>query len=78
MRSFIIITITIALLLYLSGISIKLNPLKITFNNGYFAIGVILIVIGIMFIQFQSNKDGFEKGVELTAKYLFEKNIEIK
>jgi ABC-type nickel/cobalt efflux system permease component RcnA len=62
MKATIISLIAIAIiLLFVARISIQFSPFKITFDRPWFAIGWILIVIGVAFIQIDSETKGYRK-----------------
>jgi hypothetical protein len=62
-----IVLITLAIF-FLAQISIELHPLKISFGRPYFAIGWILIVIGIALIQIDSESKGYKKAYDEATK----------
>lgn len=62
MKATIISLIVIAIiLLFVARISIQFSHFKISFDRPWFAIGWILIVIGVAFIQIDSETKGYRK-----------------
>jgi len=45
--------IILVLIFYLCGITFSFPPVRIKFTHGYMAIGVILIIVGILLIYYQ-------------------------
>ena len=61
---------------FIAQTRISLIPLKISFDNGWFALGVIFLFIGIVLIVYQSNNNaylsGYSDGLKDYVKYLNE------
>ena len=62
MKSIVILLIALTLILFfVAQISIQLSPFKITFGRPLFAIGLILIMIGVAFIQIDAETKGYRR-----------------
>jgi amino acid transporter len=73
MTKLIIITlILIAALLFVATPKISFKPFSITFINGWFALGMALIGLGIGLVRYQGYREGVTKGVDSTFNYLRE------
>jgi len=66
--------------MYIADIEISLYPFKVTVNNWYVPIGIVLIGIGMSLILYKAKIDGKEQGAELTLQiirdYIDEKKSE--
>lgn len=60
--------------LYIAKISIQLNPFKLSFERPFFAVGWFLITVGILMIQYQSEKKGFRDCENKIIELLEEKS----
>lgn len=54
-----------AILAYLAKVRISFAPFSISFDRGWFVIGMILIAIGASIIYYQGRWDGLRRGVEI-------------
>jgi len=59
-----LLALSIALLLYIGGTSIKLNPFKIEIKEPYMVIGWILLLVSINCFLIQGEKNGLKKNNE--------------
>lgn len=66
------ILIFFALMIWTAEPNITFKPFKLTFSNGYYAFGLFMILIGIGLVKYQGEKDGKQKGIELTIKTINE------
>lgn len=58
----------VAILLFVAKVSIHINPFKITFGRPLFAIGCVLIIIGMSCIQIDSERKGKKEVIEKLEK----------
>lgn len=65
--------IVVALFFWTANTKISFDPFSIEFGSLYRAIGLFMIIIGIGFIQNQSEKDGAEKLKQALIKELEKK-----
>ena len=70
MKTAIILSISVLLILYAGKTSVSFNPFKIEFERPAQMLGIIFLGLGLLCLNYQSNKDGFDKGVEATTKYI--------
>jgi len=68
------LALLILIMLFLAQVSIEFNPFKITFGRPYFAIGWILIIIGVAFIQIDSERKGRKEKLEEVIKQIKDEN----
>lgn len=69
MKSIVILLIALTLILFfVAQISIQLSPFKITFGRPLFAIGWVLIIVGISCIQIDSERKGKKEVIEKLEK----------
>ena len=57
---------------FLSGITIQFKPFKVSFESLYFAIGWFLLIIGIVFIQYDSHDKGYKKALKDVSTWIDE------
>lgn len=59
-------------LLFVASPKISFKPFSVTFTTGWFALGILLVGVGIALIRYQGYKDGANAGIDTTFKYLKE------
>ena len=68
MRTLISLAVVLLVFAFIAKTNVSFRPFKISFDAPYLAIGYFFLVVAIVFIQFQSNKDGklsgYEKGLQ--------------
>jgi amino acid transporter len=73
MTKIIILTLIVtASLLFVAFPKITFKPFSITFPNGWFAMGVIFVGIGVGLIRYQGYKEGAKAGIDGAFKYMKE------
>jgi amino acid transporter len=73
MKSIIILAIIVLVTVTLvASPKITFKPFSITLTNGWFALGISLLGLGIGFIRYQGYKDGEKAGIKSTFEYLKE------
>lgn len=70
MKIIIHVIIIAACFLLLSKTKISFQPFKISLESWPFAVGFFLILMGIGFIQYESDRKGQKKGIETTLTTL--------
>lgn len=72
MKMLLAVFLPLILFAFVAGIKISFKPFKIVFTDGWFAIGLLLVTIGITICRYQdrvkSHKNGFEAGVDFTIE----------
>jgi len=72
MKMLLAIFLPLILWAFIAGIKVSFKPFKIHFTDGWFAIGMLLIVIGFTIVRYQdevkSHRKGFEAGVDYTIE----------
>ena len=66
-------TFLIVFFFILAKTTINFKPFKITFEQPYLALGWVLIIIGVMFIQYQSQKDVIKQVFETIQQWKLNK-----
>lgn len=64
MKALIYLLVLIALFAFLANTSIEFKPFKISFASPYYAIGTLVIIIGMAFIKYQGEVDGIKKTMD--------------
>lgn len=64
--------IIVIALLFVATPKISFRPFSVSFVNGWFALGIALIGIGIGLIRYQGYKEGVANGVKGTFTYIKE------
>ena len=73
MKQIIILSIISAVaILIVSTPKITFRPFSVSFGNGWFALGILFIGIGVGFIRYQGYKQGVTEGVDGAFKYMKE------
>ena len=62
--------LTIAALIYVASPKITFNPFSVTFTNGWFALGIIPVGIGVGMIRYQGYIEGTKTGVDTTFNFI--------
>jgi hydrogenase/urease accessory protein HupE len=60
---------TIALL-YVASPKLTFKPFSLSFANGWYALGFMLIMIGIGLVRYQGYVEGKKKGIEMTFRFI--------
>jgi small neutral amino acid transporter SnatA (MarC family) len=77
MKTTISIIIIVISLIFLANTTIQFKPFKISFGTPSLAIGVFLIIIGIVFIMAQSDANTYQKGLNKGAEIEHEAALEV-
>lgn len=64
----------ILILLYVAETNITLNPFSIKFKNGYYAVAIFLVMIGIALAKYQGELNSKKKIKEIVEKIYLEEN----
>lgn len=67
----------VVILIFLANTSIQFKPFKISFETPWLAIGMLLIFIGIGFIQVQPHSDAYKKGLKAGGEIAHEAAKEV-
>ncbi|KQC33982.1 hypothetical protein AAU57_12060 [Nonlabens sp. YIK11] len=64
------VVLLIALTIWIAQPSIDFKPFKISFTNGYYAIGFTLVFIGLGFIKYQGHQNGKKQVMEVVEEMI--------
>lgn len=71
----VLVVFLIAMIIWSSEPSITFKPFKITFSNGYFAAGLLCVVIGLSLIKHQGYKNGCDQVLEVVEDMIKSGNL---
>lgn len=63
MKTVITIILVVVAMLFIANTTIEIKPFKISFERPYVAIGFLFLFLGLALIQFQSDRDGYKRGL---------------
>lgn len=68
----------VVLFLFLAKTKVSINPFKIEFESLLSAIGFILVMTGIAFIEVHHEKIGYKKGLDYSIKEIKDKTTSLE
>ena len=72
MKTVLAIFIPLVLFAWISGIKISFKPFRVTFTDGWFAIGVLILCVGLTIMRYQTERKIYRKaftaGVDATIE----------